>query len=102
MDNGLCTLTNKPATRWGFQGYIHDACDDTLANKGFLWCYFEPQRLLLINTHLQAAGAGLERLQQIKEMKQWIEINWEDKGLVSKIVVMGDFNVDMESRMFSP
>jgi len=97
MDNGLCTLTNKPATRWGFQGYIHDACDDNLANKGFLWCYFEAQRLLIINTHLQAAGAGLERLHQIKEVKQWLEIHWEDKGLVSKIIIMGDFNVDMES-----
>ena len=24
-------------------------------------------------------------------------MNWEDKGLVSKVVVMGDFNIDMES-----
>eukprot|EP00484_Ammonia_sp_Unknown_P030091 CAMPEP_0197025906 /NCGR_PEP_ID=MMETSP1384-20130603/6107_1 /TAXON_ID=29189 /ORGANISM="Ammonia sp." /LENGTH=525 /DNA_ID=CAMNT_0042454493 /DNA_START=149 /DNA_END=1726 /DNA_ORIENTATION=- len=97
MDNGLCTLTNKPPTEWGCQSYESTACDDSLANKGWLWCFYEAQKLLIINTHMQAAGAGHERLLQLRELKSWLYKKWESKGLVNKCIVLGDFNVDMES-----
>jgi len=97
MDNGLVTLTNKPPTKWGFERYHSSACDDSLANKGWLWCYFKTQKLMLINTHMQAAGAGHERLLQLRELKGWLERKWESKGLVDKCLILGDFNVDMES-----
>lgn len=53
LDNGLCILTNKPPTKSGFERYDATACDDSLANKGWLWCYYETQKLMIINTHMQ-------------------------------------------------
>eukprot|EP01084_Bolivina_argentea_P286318 491147_1 len=95
--NGLVILCNKSPTKWGFVPYTNASCDDALANKGWLWCYFEAQKFILINTHMQASGAGYERLLQIKQLKTWLYENWESKELVHKCVVLGDFNVDMES-----
>ena len=53
LDNGLCILTNKQPTKWGSESYTVTACDDSLANKGWLWCYYQPQKLMIVNTHMQ-------------------------------------------------
>eukprot|EP00485_Elphidium_margaritaceum_P024269 CAMPEP_0202712790 /NCGR_PEP_ID=MMETSP1385-20130828/45778_1 /ASSEMBLY_ACC=CAM_ASM_000861 /TAXON_ID=933848 /ORGANISM="Elphidium margaritaceum" /LENGTH=510 /DNA_ID=CAMNT_0049372949 /DNA_START=88 /DNA_END=1620 /DNA_ORIENTATION=- len=97
MDNGLALLFNKEPTQCGCHSYNAAACDDSLANKGWIYAYFEAQKLLVVNTHMQAAGAGHERLLQIRELKMWLYTDWESKGLLDKCIVLGDFNVDMES-----
>lgn len=97
FDCGLTVLCNRRASMHGFERYIAAACDDSLANKGWIWLYFEKQRLLLINTHMQAAGAGRERLFQLREIRSWLKREWAANGRMDKCIILGDFNIDMGS-----
>ena len=99
-DNGLLLVTNKKSDMNGSYAFKHCLFDDSLANKGFIWLYYKtPKHILIINTHLQAAGDGTERYQQLGEIKQFIN-DFKDKYKESqelKIIVIGDMNVDMKN-----
>ena len=113
LDNGLLILSNKEADKYGSFGYKNHACDDSLAYKGFIYAYYKRYHCLVINTHLQSAGDGTVRLQQVQELKIFISkftdlINKEMQSLKDidddyhlnlnkklKIIATGDWNVDM-------
>ena len=101
-DNGLLLLSNREADRFGAYGFANHACDDSMAYKGFIWAYFKEDHCLVINTHLQAAGEGDERLLQIKEINQFISHfesemskKSEDSQRTLKIIACGDWNIGL-------
>jgi len=89
-------MTNVKPYKTGFEIFESSACDDSLANKGFMWCYFNEQKLVILNTHLQAGGSGHERLQQLKQLRRFVN-KIPKKFAVEKIIVIGDFNIDMQT-----
>eukprot|EP01084_Bolivina_argentea_P169536 293888_1 len=101
LDNGLLILSNHPANKYGSYTWQNTVCDDSLANKGFVWAYFAKFHCLVINVHLQSAGDGSHRKKQIVETIQWVKQLTEsirnefenDDHL--KIIATGDWNIDM-------
>eukprot|EP01083_Nonionella_stella_P083303 230295_1 len=93
LDNGLMILSNAQPTEHGSEMYDNAVAEDYYACKGFLWAYFANHRLLVINTHLQCAGGEEVRTMQLKQMKIFIN-SWKNE--VDKIIVCGDFNMDMQ------
>jgi len=96
LDDGLLLMTNIKPHKTGSETFEACACDDSLANKGFIWCYFDEHKLLLINTHLQAAGPGRERLAQVRQIRRFLN-KISKKNEIHRIIIIGDFNVDMQT-----
>eukprot|EP01084_Bolivina_argentea_P231813 390823_1 len=99
-DNGLLLLSNIKPSLTGSYAYVHALFDDSMANKGFIYMYFESYHCLVVNTHLQARGNGKERLEQLQELNDFLvtfanKYKIENKEL--KIIVFGDFNIDMSN-----
>ena len=53
MDNGLLLLFNQKPDQIGSEAFNDSVWEDSLADKGFLWAYFNKHNILVINTHLQ-------------------------------------------------
>eukprot|EP01084_Bolivina_argentea_P096340 173218_1 len=98
LDNGLLLLSNKQATQFGCEAYVCCACLDSIAYKGFVWVYFEQYNLLAITTHLQYSKSGKDTIEQIIELKTFIDKFIENKNNANNkinIIIFGDFNVDL-------
>ena len=97
LDNGLLILSNVKPTYAHSILFKSGSNVDNLAAKGALLAYFEDWNILFITTHLQSAGTGKERIEQITEIKQYITV-FSDQYKIPKnvnIIIAGDLNVDM-------
>lgn len=55
--------------------------------------------LLVINTHLQADGEGMERVEQLKQLSQFIKNGRKKYDDNLNVIVVGDFNIDLQSHL---
>jgi len=103
LDNGLLLCSNREAQRSGSVGFTKpvQCTEDSMAYKGFQWAYFQRDHCLVINTHLQAAGDGEERMNQIEQINHFvadfetvIAKDFECERTL-KIIACGDWNIDM-------
>jgi len=96
MDNGLLILCNHSPSKSGYHRFENMKHEDALVSKGFIWCYFEALNLMVINTHLQAAGGEATQIAQLDEIRDFIDDRKEEFGCSDcKVLIAGDFNIDM-------
>merc|ERR1712087_230067 len=71
-----------------------------LVSKGFIWCLFGEAQvsppLLVINTHLQAAGKAETQVAQLDELREFIAAEKERRGEDLRVLIAGDFNIEIE------
>lgn len=91
MNSGLVMITNQKADDHGFKYFRHNSGFELLASKGFQYIYYEKFQTLIINTHIQHGNNHSLKLNQLKQIKKFI-----DKYNHCEIFVNGDFNIDVK------
>jgi len=108
-DGGLLILSRFPIMESNFRPFRYGVLSDSLANKGILYAKIKIGKsyLKVFNTHLQASYFGCSedhwnisvqtRVDQITELCSFVNevLHYDNKKEEdTKILVMGDFNVD--------